>query len=74
MPATAVGALAAQAVRGRRAPMTIATTEAAMLNLPAADFFEHTTDCVIVLDPDWRFILANENAVRELGLGGLVGH
>lgn len=53
--------------------MTIATTEAAMLNLPAADFFEHTTDCVIILGPDWRFVFANENAVRELGLGGLVG-
>jgi PAS domain S-box-containing protein len=44
-----------------------------MLNLPAADFFERTTDCVMVLDPDWRVVFGNEHAIRELGIGGLVG-
>lgn len=53
--------------------MTIPICKAAMLNLPTAEFFERTTDCVIVLDPDWRFVFGNGNAVRELGVGGLVG-
>lgn len=44
-----------------------------MLGLSAADFFERTTDCVVVLDPDWRFVFGNRNAVRELGVGELVG-
>lgn len=44
-----------------------------MLDLTAADFFERTTDCVFVLDPDWRFVFGNQNAVRELGVGELVG-
>lgn len=44
-----------------------------MLNVPAADFFERTTDCVFVLDPDWHFVFGNQNAVRELGVGELVG-
>jgi two-component system sensor kinase FixL len=46
---------------------------AAMLSLTAADFFEKTTDCVIVLDQEWRFVFSNQSAIRELGVGGLVG-
>ncbi len=52
---------------------TFPTCGAAMLDLSAADFFERTTDCVFVLDPDWRFVFGNRNAVRELGAGELVG-
>lgn len=44
-----------------------------MLDVPAADFFERTTDCVFVLDPDWRFVFGNKNAVRELDAGELIG-
>lgn len=53
--------------------MVIQTCATTMINLPAAEFFERTTDCVIVLDAEWRIVFGNANAVRELAVGGLVG-
>lgn len=41
-------------------------------NLPV-ELFEATTDCVFVLDADWRFTYLNARARRELGSASLVG-
>lgn len=37
------------------------------------DLLNATTDCVYVLDEDWRFIFANDRAFEELGASKLLG-
>lgn len=44
-----------------------------MDKLPASVILENTTDCVYLLDQDWRVTFCNEHAERELGMGSIVG-
>ncbi|WP_161633934.1 PAS domain S-box protein [Sphingobium sp. C100] len=44
-----------------------------MLELSAAEYFERTSDCVFVIDPDWTVSFCNERARRELHRPKLVG-
>ena len=44
-----------------------------MLELSAAKYFERTSDCVFVVDPDWTVLFCNERATRELRRPALFG-